>query len=182
MRALTTQPGHFSARMAHAALMYVYVYQQVLLSQAKLATLKELRKRADTEAGARTIEVADIRSAVALTEPAHAETAKWFCCFVVKLSLHSKSAGCDLIMDAGAIPVIFDQLRRWPAEASVVKTACIALNNLALHGSAAVKSVMRSVPDCEALLRAAQASRLELRDNGTSRAAETLTELQLASK
>ena len=79
-------------------------------------------------------------------------------------------------MEAGSIPVIFDQLRRWPAEAKVVKNACIALFNLALLRSAAVKSAMRSVPDCEALLRAARASGLDVRD-GRQFAAEALTKL-----
>ena len=163
--------------MAHADLLCLYVYHQVLLSQAKVATLKELFDRASTEAGARTITVADIRSAIACTEPAHAETGHWFCYFMIRPSFHLKSAGCDLIMEAGAIPIIFDQLRRWPAEAKVVKSACIALNNLTLFGSAAVKSAMRSVPDCEALLRAARASGLELCDDGTSRATDVLTDL-----
>ena len=91
---------------------------------------------------------------------------------------HLKSAGCDYIMEAGAIPVIFDQLRRWPAEAMVVRWACVALFNLAFAGSAAVKSAMRSVPDCEALLRAARASGLDVRD-GRQLAAEILTKLGL---
>ena len=163
--------------MAHAAWMYVYVYHQVLLSQAKVATLKELHDRASTEAGARTITVADIRSAITLTEPAHAETGNWFCYFIKSPPFHLKSAGCDLIMEAGAIPVIFDQLRRWPAEAKVVKRACAALLSLALYGSAAVKSAMRIVPDCEALLKAARASGLDVLSNGRQCAAVALTEL-----
>ena len=144
-----------------------------------MGSLKELHGRALTDAGARTITVADIRSAVACTEPAHAETAEWFCRFMLKPSFHLNSAGCDLIMEAGAISVIFDQLRRWPAEAEVMRNACIALFNLANTGSAAVKSAMRSVRDYEALLRAARASGLELRDNGTSRATDVLTQLGL---
>ncbi len=153
------------------------MYHLVTLLQAKVTTLKALDKRASTKAGARTITLADIRSAVTLTEPAHAETGHWFCYFMQSPSFHLKSAGCDLIMEAGAIPVIFDHLRRWPAAADVVKNACIALSNLVFFGSAAVKSAMRSVPDCEALLRAARASGLELRDNGTSIATDALTKL-----
>ncbi len=141
-----------------------------------MATLKELWDRCLNEAGAGITTVADIQSAIALTEPAHAETAEWFCGFMIQPSFRLKSAGCDVIMEAGAIPVIFDQLRRWPAEANVVKYACIALLNLAIHGSAAVKSAMRSVPDCEALLRAARASGLDVYE-GRHIAAEALTKL-----
>ena len=155
-------------------------HTKLLLAQAKRATLKGLRERASTEAGAGTITVADIRSAVACTEPAYAETADWFCVFVTYPSFHLKSAGCDLIMEAGAIAVIFDQLRRWPAEATVVLQACVALFNLALFGSAAVKSAMRSVPDCEALLRAARASGLDVdASDGERMAASVLTKLGL---
>ena len=166
--------------MVHAAMLYVYRYVSdlVFLSQAKMATLKELYDRASTEAGARTITVADIRSAVACTEPTHAETADWFCAFMAHPSFHLKSAGCDVIMEAGAIPVIFDQLRRWPAEELVVESACVALFNLAFNGSAAVKSAMRSVPDCEALLRAARASGLDVQE-GRQFAASVLTKLGL---
>ena len=171
-------PDRLSARTDHAALMYVYVYQHALLSQDKVDTLIKLRVRAGTEADAHTITVADIRSAIACTEPAHAETAERFCSFMKCPSFHLKSAGCDLIMEAGAIPVIFDQLRRWPAEAIVVGHACIALFNLAAIGSAAVKSAMRSVPDCEALLRAARASGLDVYE-GRHIAAEALTKLDL---
>ena len=152
------------------------MYHLVTLLQAKVATLIKLHNRASTEAGARTITVADIRSAAALTEPAHAETAEEFCYFMTCPSFHLKSAGCDLIMEAGAIPVIFDHLRRWPAAADVVKCACIALNNLASVGSAVVKSAMRSVPNCEALLRAARASGLDENGNRLN-AAEVLTKL-----
>ena len=74
------------------------------------------------------------------------------------------------------ILAIIDQLRRWSEEANVVVDACIALNNLASVGSAAVKSAMRSVPDCEALLRAARASGLDVHD-GRQWAAEALTKL-----
>ena len=156
--------------------LHVYIYHLVTLLQAKVATLKALDKRASTKAGARTITVADIRSAVACSEPAHAETGKWLCRFMLNSVLHLKSAGCDLIMEAGAIPVIFEQLRRWPAEANIVKFACMALFNLSYHGSAAVKLAMRSVPDCEALLRAARASGLDVH-NGQQFAAVALTKL-----
>lgn len=66
-------------------------------------------------------------------------------------------------MEAGAIPVIFEKLRRWPTEADVVKWACIALSYLA-DGSSAVKSTMLSVFGCEELLREAWASGLDIHD------------------
>ena len=93
-----------------------------------------------------------------------------------KPSHYLKSAGCDVITEAGAIPIIFDQLRRWSEEANVVVDACIALNNLASVGSAAVKSAMRSVSNCEALLRAARASGLDVYE-GRQWAADALTKL-----
>ena len=158
-----TSPAIFMLEcLGHWQLCCTCICHQLFLLQAKVAALKELRERASTEASARTITVANIRSAVACTEPAHADTAEWLCRFMCRLPSCLKSAGCDLIMEAGAIPVIFDQLRRWPAEANVVVVACIALNNLAMLGSAAVKSAMRSVPDCEALLRAARVSGLDV--------------------
>ncbi len=153
-----------------------FIDTKLFLSQAKVATLKELRERASTEAGARTITVADIRSAAACTDPARTDTASGFCAFMIFPSVRLKSAGCDLIMEADAIPVIFDQLRRWPLKAIVVLNACIALCNLTYSGSAAVKSAMRSVPDCEALLRAARASGLDV-GNSRQYAAEALTRL-----
>lgn len=136
----------------------------------------EFCERCTTEAGTHAITVANIRSAIVLIEPAHVETAEWFCCFLLRLPHHLKSAGCDLLSEAAAIPVLFDQLRRWPADAVIMRNACIALFNLALFGSAAVKSLMRSVPDCESLLRLAQTSGLDVWD-GRGWAALVLTTL-----
>ncbi len=141
-------------------------------------TLTELCTRCDSKAGALTITEADIRSAIAITvrEPANPEVSNVFCRFIQRPSHHLKADGCDVIMDAGAIPVIFDQLRRWPAHADVVRRAGIALSNLTIEGSAAVKSAMRSVPAYEALLRAARASGLDVH-NGRQYAAEVLVTL-----
>lgn len=149
------------------------------LAQTKVAALKEQCNRCATEAGACRVTVIDIKAAIELTEPACAETAEWFCRFVRRPLYYLESAGCDRIKQAGGIPVIFNQLRRWPAEANVVKTACVALHNLARFGSDAVKLAMRSVPDCEALLRAAQASGLD-KKHGHFNASRALAQLGLS--
>jgi Na+-transporting methylmalonyl-CoA/oxaloacetate decarboxylase gamma subunit len=149
------------------------------LVQINVASLRLLTNMCATEVGARNVTVANIRTAIACTIPEHAESAFWFCSFMQLPSHLLNSAGCDLIMEAGVIPVIFHQLRQWPNEANVVTNACVALSSLALTdhtSSAAVKSAMRSVPDCEALLRAARASGLDVHD-GREHAAEVLTAL-----
>ena len=75
-------------------------------------------------------------------------TAEKFCNFMFLIVSFSQSSGCDVILQAGGIPVLFDCLRSWPREKDVVRMACCASNYLAFHGSETVKSAMRSVPDC----------------------------------
>ncbi len=78
-----------------------------------------------------------------------------------------------MILQAGGIPVIFDCLRSWPSKRNVVGYACYVSNNLAKYGSETVKSAMRSVPDCEALLIAADKSKLA-RGNSAAKALKEL--------
>lgn len=83
-------------------------------------------------------------------------------------------------MEAGAIPVIFEQLRRWSSDAKVVLGACIALYNLVIDGSVGVMSAICCVPDHEALLTAARASGLAGKFQGKNNAAFILEKLAAA--
>ncbi len=56
--------------------------------------------------------------------------------------------------------------------------SCNALHSLLLgESSTDMKQAMRDVPDCEALLKAAQASELEKKSDGSSVAADVLKKL-----
>ena len=75
------------------------------------------------------------------------------------------------------ILAIIDQLRRWPATREVMLAACITISSITEDCSATITVAMLVVPDCEALLRAARASGLDVLSNGRQCAAEVLTEL-----
>ena len=135
--------------------------------QSKLAKLEQYCDRISTRsdrsgfAAARAITVADVIDGIACVMPKDKRTAEKFCNFMGLIALFAESSGCDVILQAGGIPVLFDCLRSWPREKDVVFCACYASNYLAGHGSETVKSAMRSVPDCEALLIAAHKSKLD---------------------
>ena len=133
--------------------------------QSKLAKLEQYCDRIDTSgdsaAAACEITVADVIDGIACVMPKDMRTAEKFCYFMQRIARWAESSGCDVILQAGGIPVLFDCLRSWPGEKDVVNLACQASHNLAAYGSKAVKSAMRSVPDCEALLIAAQKSELD---------------------
>ena len=124
--------------------------------QAKLSFLREEAKKADSAASARAVTVAVIERATACTKPDDAKTAKVYCELLARVSGFAESSGCDVIMSAGAIPVIVSFLARWPADEEVVINACSALHSLAYCGSETVKAAMRSVPRIGELLRAAR--------------------------
>jgi hypothetical protein len=144
--------------------------------QSKLAKLQQYFDRIDESgyktAAARAITVADVIDCIACVMPKDKHTAHKFCNFMWLIAFWAESSGCDVILQAGGIPVLFDCLRSWPGEEDVVSYACCASYRLAGYGSETVKSAMRSVPDCEALLIAAYKSKL---DHGN--AAEALENL-----
>jgi hypothetical protein len=146
--------------------------------QSKLAKLQQYCDRignsgATSPDAARAITVADVIDGIACVMPKDKRTAEKFCYFMHRIVCWDYSLGCDRILQAGGIPVIFDCLRSWPCEKDVVVDACWASRCLADWGSEAVKSAMRSVPDCEALLIAAHKSKLDSFDN-SARALEKL--------
>jgi hypothetical protein len=143
-------------------------------TQARLGKLEELRDRAASTDGARSITHAHISKAIACVSPPDAATAAVFCDFMASMAWYAGGSGCTTILEAGAIPVIFDCLRSWPDDKMVVKQSCDALAKLLRNISAAVKQAMRDVPDCEALLREAQMTGFDKDWNKDSLAAEVL--------
>ncbi len=128
---------------------------------AKLQRYCDRIKRGDSAAAALAITVADVIDGIACVMPKDMWAARKFCDFMWLIAIYARSSGCDVILEAGAIPVVFGFLRSWPRERVVVEIACGALFRIAVFGSEIVKSAMRSVPDCEALLIAAHKSKLD---------------------
>ncbi len=128
--------------------------------QRELARLQQYCDRTTSAAAARAITVADVIDSIACIMLKDKRTAQKFCIFMMCIALYAESSGCDVILEAGGIPVLFDCWRSWPREKDVVYCACDASRWLACKGSETVKSAMRSVPDCEALLIAAHKSKL----------------------
>ncbi len=81
-----------------------------------------------------------------------------YCWGVGCVADHAGSAGCDVILEAGCIPVIIECLRRWPTHGpwGVVYSACWALRWLVTNGSASVVAAVEGVPDIVALVEAAK--------------------------
>ena len=150
--------------------------------QSKLAKLQQYCDRLGNigdSAAARAITVADVIDVIACIMLKDKHTAEKFCYFMWSIAYYAESPGCDVILQAGGIPVLFDCLRSWPRERAVVWHACGALYRIAVFGSEIVKSAMRSVPDCEALLIAAHKSKLDGGDasKALGEAAKALKEL-----
>jgi hypothetical protein len=132
--------------------------------QSKLAKLQQYCDRINNGVAARAItvaDVADVIDVIACIMLKDKHTAEKFCYFMWSIAYYAESPGCDVILQAGGIPVLFDCLRSWPREKDVVSYACWASSCLADWGSETVNSAMRSVPDCEALLIAAHKSSLD---------------------
>jgi hypothetical protein len=120
---------------------------------------------------------AHVIEAIACVSPPDAATAAVFCEFIGNLAGLGGSPGRAVLHEAGAIPIVFDCLRSWPTSKEVVSKCCSALHSLALFGGTDMKQAMRDVPDCEALLKAAQASELEKKSDGSSVAADVWNKL-----
>ncbi len=118
------------------------IYVFCLLVKAKTDSLVAIfHKYNDEKLGnkACTITLAVLQSAMRLLEPAGTYKAAVFCKILKLVLSRLRSSGCDMLIAADAVPVIFDLLRRWPAEAAVVQNACIRLDHLACYGSTTVK-------------------------------------------
>ena len=120
---------------------------------------------------------AHVIEAIACVSPPDAATAAVFCQFIEYTSLFGGLPGRAVIHEAGAIPIVFDCLRSWPTNKEVVSKSCNALDSLLGEASTDMKQAMRDVPDCEALLKAAQVFELEKNSDGSSLAADVLKKL-----
>ena len=95
----------------------------LIILQYNMATLKQLYGRSRYKSRARLITVADVHSAIGATQPPNVHTSTLFCSFVCLMTTHYRSPTCDTsttLLEAGAIPAILDQLRRWPRERYVI--------------------------------------------------------------
>jgi hypothetical protein len=100
-----------------------------------------------------------------------------FCTLVRNIAYYAEASGCNVIHEAGVIPLLFALIARRITDADVVLPGCIAVLHLARNGSAEVKASMRSIPDYAGILNAAEASGFEKHD-GESIAALALKALQ----
>ncbi len=89
--------------------------------------------------------------------------AKEYCYSLMCVAQYARASGCDVIKSAGCIPKVVECLRRWPADGpgGVVKDACWALDQLAFHGTASVRTAIKEVPGIQATLVAAKKSLLD---------------------
>lgn len=99
-----------------------------------MATLKQLCSRSRYKSRARLITVANVQSAIGATQPPNVHTSTLFCSFVCLMTAHYRSPTCDTsttLLEAGAIPVIFAQLSRWPRERCVAACCCLSTDRAA---------------------------------------------------
>ncbi len=150
--------------------------------QASILTtrsLTELLRTSSTQAGAHSVSVTDIAAliaAVTTMKPKRAHASAQLCELLSNVVWWRASAGCAAVHQVGGVALLFDCLKEWPGDKTVVSAACLALHRLAYFGTPDVHTTMKCVPDCEALLTAAYHSKYE-RAGHTSWAAETLTKL-----
>lgn len=100
-----------------------------------------------SERGARTITVADISKAMTCTLPAHKDTTREFCVFVHMVAAYGGTAGCDAVIEARALPMLFSMLECWAAprkqDADVIQHICAALRELGFNCSEQLKLYLR---------------------------------------
>jgi hypothetical protein len=120
-----------------------------------MVTLARMRDEARTRDGVRGFTTARIREAMVCITPLTPATAAVFCELMRNIGHNAQFQECRFVHEAGAIPILFDCLRLWPANQQLVFQACLALGWVCSKSSAEVKKAVRDMPDCEALLRAA---------------------------
>ncbi len=84
-----------------------------------------------------------------------------FCEILRNIAWHAEAPGCEVIRQAGVLPLLFALLTRHIAEQDVVFLACRALYLIAYYGSPDVKAAMGVVPDFVSILKTAQASEFD---------------------
>jgi hypothetical protein len=115
----------------------------------------------NSEAAAKAVTVPQLLTATACLSMDCREAAQYYCRGLALVALHGDASCADVIMSAGCIPHVIDCLRRWPADGSVVYSACSALALLAKKGSASVHTAIKGVPGIQATLQASKASGLD---------------------
>lgn len=99
----------------------------------------------------------DIIAAIPCTIPPHPATALLFARIACNVAWNGYASACEVLREAGAVPVIVEALRRWPATGSDEDTevharACETICRLAEFGLGPVHAALRSVPDLQPLL------------------------------
>jgi hypothetical protein len=151
------------------------VYAQEGDAAVKAAKEKALSVKWDGASSFYAASIASLASRVTVT------SAGDFCEFIGNVAYTAEGPGCDAIAASGVIPLVFALIARHITVGPVVKAGCRALYQLAYYGSADVRKVLIDVTDCETILKAAQASRLDgkFSDSGRSVAAHALEKLGL---
>ena len=70
---------------------------------------------------------------------------------------------CGVLYEAGTHVVLFQLLRTWSSDTEVLSWACSAIEKLSACGIPSLQDQMRALHDCEALLRAAATSGLDVK-------------------
>jgi hypothetical protein len=121
----------------------------------------------------------NISEAMVCVLPPNVQTAEVFCHFIYNITSVADVSVCTMIIEADVISTMFDCLRRWLQDEKVVACCCAALLHLAFCQHEHVKQALRDVPNCEHLLRAAQATGFKtiVCDDGTCAPVAILREL-----
>ncbi len=104
---------------------------------------------------ARTVTEPEVTWAMACLSPANA---KVICEAMTRIACYAAASGCDVLNRAGAITIVFQLVAKLITDKKVVFEGLRALSFLAENGSSSVKTAMQAVPDCAAIMRAAQAT------------------------
>lgn len=108
----------------------------------------------------------DLAGAISYASPLSVatDTAGLLCKLIADLArvTGAEPSGATLALEAGAISLVFEYLRRWMDVEDVVCAACTAIADLVSFGSDGVREAVRAVPDFEVLLRAAVATGFDI--------------------
>ncbi len=125
--------------------------------------MKAAKDSADDEAGSHSYAptaIASVASRVTVN------SAGDFCEFALNIAFHAKESGCTVLAASGVIPFVFALIARHITVKNVVLAGCRALFQLAFYGGARVKQALIDVPECETILKDAQASGLDKKPYG----------------
>jgi hypothetical protein len=133
-----------------------FLFVSLVYAQEGDAAVKAAMQGAlSSSSGARSFiaaSIASIASRVTVT------SAGSFCWFIHYIANNAEALGCDAIAASGVVPLVFALIARHITVKEVVYAGCAALWYLAKNSKSGVRKVMIDVTDCEAILKAAQAS------------------------